>query len=314
MRSAPAGLLAMVVATGHLGLPREARAEDEAHVAEATNEQKEAAQKQFVEGMRLYEDESFEQALVAFRASYDVVKSPNSHLMIADTLQELGRTAEAYATYEQTAEEAEQAAELDEKYAPTAQAARDALETLRPEVGMVSVRVVSAPKGATLKVAGRPIDHERWTAPIAAPPGQVDVRLELDGDHASTKTVEVEAGGTSAVEIELGEPEPEPLAEEPDEDEARPWRPQRRTGAYVAGGVGAAGLVTFAALTVADTADEVAIGGLVVGLLGVGTGAVLWFTSGTPPEDEAATEQARRPAPRVGVWVGPRGGAVVGEF
>ena len=55
----------------------------------------------------LYDAKHYAEALTAFRASHDVVKSPNTRLMIARCLRELGRLGEAYAETAATIAEAE---------------------------------------------------------------------------------------------------------------------------------------------------------------------------------------------------------------
>jgi hypothetical protein len=62
-------------------------------VEQATKEQKEAAQTAYLAGREAYDGRQFVDALAAFRESYGVVASPNTHLMIAHTLRELGRNA-----------------------------------------------------------------------------------------------------------------------------------------------------------------------------------------------------------------------------
>jgi hypothetical protein len=65
-------------------------------VDQASNDQLRAAQKTFRVADDLYDAKRFEEALTADRASYDIVASPNSRLMIARSLRELGRLEQAY--------------------------------------------------------------------------------------------------------------------------------------------------------------------------------------------------------------------------
>ena len=64
------------------------------------------------------------EALAAFRASYEIVPSANSHLMIARTLREHGDLADSFVEYDKLIPEAASAAERDAKYASTAVASR----------------------------------------------------------------------------------------------------------------------------------------------------------------------------------------------
>src|SRR5262245_1640542 len=121
-----------------------------ASVDTATREQSRAAQKTFEAGDLLYDDKRYAEALGAFRASYDVVASPNTRLMIARSLRELNRLGEAIAEFEGAVAVAEAAAKSNERYTETANAARQELEALRAKVGMLSVRVRGAASGATV--------------------------------------------------------------------------------------------------------------------------------------------------------------------
>src|SRR5258708_21299079 len=60
----------------------------------------EVAQKVYLQGTAHYKAGRLLEALAAFRASYDMVASPNSHLMIARTLRDKGAIAQAYAEYD----------------------------------------------------------------------------------------------------------------------------------------------------------------------------------------------------------------------
>jgi len=77
----------------------------------------------FAAGQKLYEDKSFEQALVELRASYAAAPSPNSRLYIARCLRDLGRGYEAQAEYARVIVEA--ADRLDARYDATAKAAAE---------------------------------------------------------------------------------------------------------------------------------------------------------------------------------------------
>src|SRR4051812_6196966 len=81
------------------------------------------AETQFFAGQKLYTDKGYEQALVAFRASYAAVPSPNSHLYIARCLREMGRVAAAYDEYSKVILESADRVGSDQKYEATQKAA-----------------------------------------------------------------------------------------------------------------------------------------------------------------------------------------------
>src|SRR5258708_31077752 len=73
----------------------------------ATPVQREQAQAQFQRGKKLYDAGNYEEALSEFRASLDIVASPNTRLYSARCLRELNRIVEAYAEFGRTAVEAD---------------------------------------------------------------------------------------------------------------------------------------------------------------------------------------------------------------
>src|SRR2546423_461561 len=85
---------------------------------------KQVAQRVYLEGVHHYRAGRLVAALAAFRASYELVPSPNSHLMVARALRDRGELVEAYAEYDKLVVEADAAAATDTKYDASAQAAR----------------------------------------------------------------------------------------------------------------------------------------------------------------------------------------------
>jgi hypothetical protein len=222
-------------------------------VENADEAQKIQAQEKFMEGKRAFDSNDFETALTAFKASYDVVASPNAHLMVARTLEGLGRKVEAYREAKATLEEAERAAGINPKYQQTVSAAQDRLAALRAKVAIITVNVVGAPDDAGLSVAGSPIERSQWGTPVAAPPGPIKVVLASSQGNA-VREVRIEAGGQDALTLRADEPAAAPVPAmgetpmdepEPDED-GDDSGANLRLAAYVSGGVGALGLVTFA--------------------------------------------------------------------
>src|SRR5258708_22602493 len=81
---------------------------------------KEVAQKVYAQGVDHYRAGRLLEALAAFRASYDMVPSPNSHLMVARALRDRGAIVEAFVEYGKLTAEADAAALRDPKYEATA--------------------------------------------------------------------------------------------------------------------------------------------------------------------------------------------------
>jgi hypothetical protein len=229
-----------------------------ASLDDASKEQSIAAQKAFEAADVLYDAKHYTEALAAFRASHDVVKSPNTRLMIARSLRELGRLGEAYTEAKAALAEAEAVSERHPRYAETARAAREDLRALEPRVGFVIVDLAkAADEGLTAKIGERSFDAAALSEPIAVTPGKTPVVVSAAGPKEFRRDVAVQAGGTQTVTVDFApsrsmdsgkEPEPSPPAPPPKtaEDTVSVGPDSSmRTWAYVAGAAGAAGLVTF---------------------------------------------------------------------
>lgn len=335
----------LCAATALLVCPRAAHAQRAPDAASAPSPQDKAkAMKSFRKGRAAFAAGRYEEALAALRESYQLVPSPNSHLMIVHALTELGRNVEAYQEAQAVAAEADAAAGDNPKYAKTATAAREEMDRLKGTIGLVTVEVagVGDPAQATLTVAGRTLPPDQWSQPLPVEPGSVHVELTAPNGTA-TRDVEVAAGGQAIVSIEPPKPEgtrtdepppPPPKPVEPDEDEGA----DLATPAYWALGIGGVGMLSFMVFGVltqnefseleercpanncAPSLDEEADAGrayqtvanvsLVVGLVGVSAGAALLIVHLTGESDEAESADERRPS----VAIGPGSVVVSGTF
>jgi hypothetical protein len=185
-------------------------------------------------------------------------------------------------------------------------------------------------------VAGAPVDRALWTQAVPVTPGAVDVVLTSGGKEVAKQSVTVAAGEKKGVAIDakpVAAPAIVPVvppvtgkgAPSHDDDD-NPWEKQQqtktaatapiadpnpnaklRTYAYVAGGVGAVGLATFAIFGLLEksthsnlesecpnnvcpsskygdvssgkTQETVANVGLIVGAVGLAAGATLFVLS-----------------------------------
>lgn len=325
---------------------RQALAQQGASLSSATDEQKAAAGKAFEEGLKLSKAGKHDEALASFRASYGAVASPNSHMMVARELVELGKLGEAYNEYEATVTEAEAAVALDKKYAAALKSSTTERDDLRKRVHLVHLSVSGQKAGDRVTVGAREIPESDWQKPIAVAPGSVTIELVSGEAPVATKTVEATAGGDSNVELAPTGAAP-PAAEQPPPTVAEGkistsgGGPNLRTWAYIAGGVGVAGLITFGVFglmsnskhseledgckngvcskDLKDTRDQgkafqtIANIGLVVGIVGVGTGTVLYLMSGNKSEKTAKAKAKPKPF-RPEVSVGYRSVLVSGSF
>jgi hypothetical protein len=302
-------------------------------VDQASKAQWKAAQKTFRVGDELYDDKRYAEALTAYRASHEIVASPNSRLMMGRCLRELGRLNEAYAEFEAALSDAEAAAAKEEKYRDTARASREDLEALKLRVALLTLSVTNAAEGTKLSVAGKDVPLDSLEKPLVLAPGSVEIVATAPDRPELRRKLQLEAGSASTLELDLSSGETRKKAAPPPPPPAPPPPPSEklevkssqvplRTWAYVAGGVGAAGFVTFGVFGLLnnskfsdlegdcpadhcspDRADDIDSGrryqtianvGLIVGAVGVGTGAVLFLMSGGRSEEQTA---------RAGPWV-----------
>jgi hypothetical protein len=315
-------------------------------VDQASKEQWQAAQKTFRVADDLYDAKRFEEALTAYRASYDIVASPNSRLMIGRVLRELGRVEEAYRELEGTLADAEAAAKKDDKYEDTQRAAQAELDALKQRVAFLTIQVSNAPAGSKLSVGNREVSLEAAASkPVIVPPGPVRVEVTLPSGSKVLRELTLEAGGAKSLEInvEPGAPEKPPVTEAPPTTDTEPTSvtadtsepSSLRTWAYVAGGVGVVGLATFAIFGVMNNSkfsdldesctdghcppersDDIDSGktyqtianiGLVVGGVGLAAGATLFVLSSGKTEKRASSRATW-------VSVGPGSVHVGGRF
>jgi hypothetical protein len=286
-----------------------------ASLDEATKEQSLAAQKAFEAADVEYDAKHFAEALAGYRASYDVVKSPNTRLMIARSLRELGRLGEAYAEAKATLAEAEAVSVRLPRYAETAQAARANLNALATSVGFVKLDLdKSSHEGLIVKIGDRSFDSTALDEPIAVTAGKTTIVVTAAGQKKYRREVTVEPGATQTVRVAFeGEPLRSGQATKPDENTVGIGPDtSMRTWAYVAGGAGAAGLLTFGVFGLLSNSsyssleddcpngrcppgrnDEIDSGrryqlianvGLGVGIVGVAAGTTLFLLSSKEPE------------------------------
>jgi hypothetical protein len=227
-----------------------------APIAGASDEQKAEAGKFFREGDQAMAAGRMDEALEKFRASYNVVASPNTHLMIVVVLQDLGRLDEAYNEVLEAVMEADQATAANKKYAPTAEQARGELLAVQGKVARLVVSPKNTSDQTTVMVNDRVLDRKDWGREMAYMPGKLIVVVDTAGKK-ETRTVEVAAGDVGRVQIDAppgptAAPTEAPQAAAPVAPEAPPEPVDEgeglnglQIGGIVATGVGVVGLGMF---------------------------------------------------------------------
>lgn len=185
---------------------REASAAPGAAVQDATPAQKKEAQAHYEKGAKLFEQKKFAEARDAFQASYDVVASPNAHMMLARSLIESGDPARAY----RELGVAEEEAKSHERYAATLEKVRSLRTEVKPAIALVRVTLVGAAPSAlhTVRIGDASVAQGEVRAVM---PGLVRVEV-LDGTTVmKTQDVELTAGTEKTVSIDVTPPPPPPV-------------------------------------------------------------------------------------------------------
>ena len=214
----------------------------------------------FLHGGELFAQKRFAEALEALEKSYQLQPSPNSHLLIARCLRELGRLVEALEHFQVTENEARarMTAGESKKYRDTQEAAATEGSEVRERLGTIHVLVTRAPEGSIVEVDGKPTELPAGGAlDVLHSTGQAVIVVRPPTGASQTRTVQVVAGGESSVTLEVSAPPPPPekdlskdrrptrLDKAPDVVPPRP-RPWAAPLAIVSGGIGLVGFGLFA--------------------------------------------------------------------
>jgi hypothetical protein len=304
----------------------------------ATPVQREQAQGRFLRGKDLLTKKRYDEALAEFRASHDIVASPNTRLETARCLVGMGNLVAAYAEFGRTAVEAKELASEDNRYKRAYDAAMAERAEIEPKVGFVTMTIENPSDTTQLLVGGEEIRRAAWSEPAPVQSGETEIVVSTPGRDPIKRKVTVGAGEKTALVIDAQsgdrpvaeappQPPPATIMAPPPPAHAKPWM---RTGAYVAGGVGVVGLATFAIFGLMakstyddlntacgggpcppDKADEISSGktkqtvanvGLAFGIVGAAAGATLFVLSAS--KANAAPSAALTISPG---WIGVRG-------
>lgn len=214
-------------------------------ISAATPEQKAAAQTLFKRAADKSKDGDHKGALQDLQASYDIVASANTRLVISRELVALGRKADAYREALAAVEVAREAALQDKKYAAAEASARTEAAELKKTVGFLKVDL--AGRTGELLVGGRTVPLREASEPIVVDPGEVKVTLRgLAGIEERSATVE--AGAEGAVTFAANAPPPPPPRKKKEKPALHPFDmgDGQRITALTLGSVGVVGMLFFA--------------------------------------------------------------------
>ncbi len=210
----------------------------------------------YKKGRTLIERGQYQEALVELEKSNAELPSPNTLLLIAHANRELGHLELAASQYERVIEDASRRVQQGEaRFRKTAADARTWLDTIAKDLGRITVTVSGASSEVTVRVAGQTRTPSRVEGDVIVfdklwvVPGQVMVTADLPGKLSRRTMVEVPRGGPATVVLDLslpGAPAPSastnPTTTAPEPSSRRHIPPM----SWIAGGVGMAGVATFA--------------------------------------------------------------------
>lgn len=285
---------------------------------EATPAQQRSAEKKRAEGQKLFKAGKLDQALSAFEASWAAVRHPEARLMLARCHQNQGELLKAHAAYSEAMTVAEAALRTDPQHRETLRAAQRELSELEGVLAKLTIRLRYAPAGTSLTVDGEAVPESKVSQPLLLPPGQVTVVATTTDGREASRTLTLTAGQDAKVDLAFEKDEQEPVEPAPGATAAPP-APMSRSmiGAFVAGGVGLAGVAVFGVLGSMSNAkyedlqdacknercdpsaqDDIDAGkryqtmanvGLAVGIVGLGASAALFALSGSSSPAADAT-------------------------
>jgi hypothetical protein len=228
--------------------------------AEATVIEKSQATEHFAAGKRALDASDHDRAVAEFRASIDIVDSPNTRLELARALRDSGKLAEAWTEYGVAVDLARRLTPSEARYRKTADVSSAERRDVEARLAFIVVTVTGAPPDAILTVGGRVVPPAEWSDSLVVAPGEVDVALtNRAGADLAHLAVGATAGETVPVALDVAavvvrssaplpvsddeKPGPAPaLAIAPNPHRPSPLRPL----AYVSMGVGVVGMATFA--------------------------------------------------------------------
>jgi hypothetical protein len=180
----------------------------------ASADDKRQAQELYDGAMKRFDQDDYDAALRGFQSSYEHVKSPNSHFMIARSLARLGRNVEAYKELSAVIDECSSAGS---RYADTEHAAYAKREEVTPRIGLLTVTLGNAPKGTKVFVGDEELPPSEIGKPIAVLPGESAVVAAPPKGKRHTQKVTVRTGTSATLAIDIPEEEKPkaPVKEEP---------------------------------------------------------------------------------------------------
>jgi tetratricopeptide (TPR) repeat protein len=213
--------------------------------AEVTAGQRATAEALFQQAAELMEQKKFSEACEQFAASQELDPGLGTTLYLADCYEQAGKTASAWALFQEAADGARRAQQADRE-----QIATERAQNLKGRLSRLELRVAAARRvpGLELRINDAPVPSASWNAPLPVDPGKTRVEARAPGKKPWSVEINVAEGPSSQV-VEMAElaNAPTPLASETANSVSERLAPPdpgstQRTVGYVVGAVGVVGL------------------------------------------------------------------------
>lgn len=159
----------------------------------APAQERATAQQLFLQGRKLLKEGKTEQACTKFKGAAQLSKTPGVRLNLAGCWLKLGRTASAWAMYDEALSIAEQ-----DGNTAAAKFAREQRSKLQPKLTYLDVQVPTAARidGLALERDGEPLPRGAWGTEVPVDPGQHKLTASAPGYKSWSTERQVTAEGT----------------------------------------------------------------------------------------------------------------------
>lgn len=167
--------------------------------AAADASDKAAAEALFQQAKTLMGQKQYQEACEKFRASQELDAGLGTLLHLGDCYEKLGRTASAWATFEEAASVAASRGDTNRQQVALARASN-----LKPQLTYVVIRSAQPlPSGATVSRDGRPVPAALWGSPVPVDPGTLSIRVTAPGYVEETLKVNVPVAAAASIDVQL---------------------------------------------------------------------------------------------------------------
>ena len=178
--------------------------------AEVTAGQRAAAEALFQQAGQLMDQKKIGEACEKFAASQELDPGLGTTLYLADCYERAGKTASAWALFQEAADGAHRAQQADREQIATERAAK-----LGERLSKLELRVSAARRvpGLELRLNGAHVPSASWNAPLPVDPGQTRIEARAPGRKPWSVQLQVADGPSNQVVemIELAKaPQPPP--------------------------------------------------------------------------------------------------------